>query len=1289
MKKVFVNIPKQGIMSDLDRSEIHQDRCYVSENVRFYDDNGDFIAHPFYGNRQAYTLSEGFQYCGEISKGEISFIFSRNSSGLYEVGSYPSPKQLTGFNDRGDAIIDTSLSGFENVYKPLCNFTGKRRLRTNLFEFDSIKLVQGLARVIYDDTYNLYYTDRKNPVRLINSGFDTDGNIVDNHDITNEYFVSQINLIQNVARLTTPASATIEKGGELDYATYFAYVRYATSNLDVSAIVKQFGPLRINKAENYVDKFAGGNTELTNEKSDKRIKIILEDIDTSYEYVEVILSKYYSDENGITQVRTGLVNKKYEATDGVQMLIYGNEEMITVLDEDVTNEIPVDDKADYIAEFNNRMWGVNWVRQNKHSSVVQAFAALVEPEPVLNTIYDSGNTYYKRNDPNTPVYYFPEEVYPFAIKAILHSGTITYPYPITGRDFFKDPTGTTLANDNGLVRFPALTSNADYSEYEYKVYAIKFKLLQAFQGLTQEQKTWMYQNVKDFVIVQGDRIKNRVAMGISLPIVGNEDLYFLDGKHAISNRVSIPMYQHTLIGGQKSSTGMPAQFYQYHKADDGRIIKYQSQFYAESMDNTDYEKQFMALYSPDIMFNKTNDISQVGYVKWWVVDPSHSHQTTKTRPSLIQVNMKKPGLDIMSDADIDDYEMVGDIVNNNPANPSQKYRCINQAFDAYTDPNPESDVGEKAFSIYYFNEASSQNGETVSYSWSNRNLVTPKYLLLKSSSFKTVSGPRPPAIMVAYKKNPNDITVADLAQSENTIYYEKSILALTDITDTKEVAKGDMYFGLFNFKQMSWDPSSSLIWNTAKEANESVGVDIAFMDSAGDDQWLGTGKYYTYAHGLQIFFPGFFEDNIGYRTEDVAKSFYPSALGTLSHEEWIKGPRSTFYTRMGIRRDGTTLESFAFNKAYNQMNSIRGVYGHDKINIYDKKIIKAKTRMRYSVESSSGEVRDSWRLFAPSAYKDYDQRNGEFVGVAAVYGYLISIQESAINRHYVNEKEVKIPSTSGELVIGRGSVLSDKVNVLSEYGAQSNRAFASLYEMIIGYDNLRNIAWVTTVKTTNTRVTVNAIDITEGGLVSNLFEKNIQGGDVYVSVNKISKEVWFSSENNDKVVIYDYKRNIISTVRTAAYMGAHLTDNGFFTSRDGNKFYIEHQDNIMNYYGKDHTFKLGIIANGMSAEGNMTLIDKFFESLDIVSSYTHFSRILFQTEGQHTNLVPFYKEQRFWNNPERDGAKWTMAIPQQTTNEKFFDEKKEMEGTWLYIQLEADNAADFYVRSFETKYKIK
>lgn len=189
---------------------------------------------------------------------------------------------------------------------------------TNELNFDLSHPVNIATQYSYDNSVNLIINDGKNKPRLINSRFSaTDRNkyqIVDrkgNND-TNIYdqgsqFDIDTSLYKRVLEIPRLRLIGISEGGQLSVGNYHFYFRYADADGNETDFVAESGLVSIFIGSTPTSIRSG----FRDENSHKLVRMLLQNIDSSYQYVYVYYTKSTSDiyQNSTTQAYK--VNQKF------------------------------------------------------------------------------------------------------------------------------------------------------------------------------------------------------------------------------------------------------------------------------------------------------------------------------------------------------------------------------------------------------------------------------------------------------------------------------------------------------------------------------------------------------------------------------------------------------------------------------------------------------------------------------------------------------------------------------------------------------------------------------------------------------------------------------------------------------------------------------------------------------------------------------------------------------------------------------------------------------------------
>jgi hypothetical protein len=204
------------------------------------------------------------------------------------------------FNQQGDLTYQYSpLRNLQDVSGQLKYFT------TEELEFDLNHPVDIQVQPSYDGTANLILNDNVNPPKLINTRFtpvqDNRYTIIDrngNND-TNIYPETTIEQVTRLYKTTSKIPYVtfqgLVEGGALACGNYVFYFKYADADGNESDIVTESGIIScyVGKLNDPFSTRGGMANELTN----KIAKFTLNNIDTSYDYLNIYFTRTTSDYN--------------------------------------------------------------------------------------------------------------------------------------------------------------------------------------------------------------------------------------------------------------------------------------------------------------------------------------------------------------------------------------------------------------------------------------------------------------------------------------------------------------------------------------------------------------------------------------------------------------------------------------------------------------------------------------------------------------------------------------------------------------------------------------------------------------------------------------------------------------------------------------------------------------------------------------------------------------------------------------------------------------------------------
>lgn len=589
----FYNIFTGKIVDDLDKSKIPQDSwVFPTLNMRVMNKDGQgLIMTNIRGNEFDLTnnvgiqLSSGFIAIGVCEHKGIGYIVSYNPTTTEgEIGCYPSPRSL-------DASTPATVvsEDFTAEYRPLKNFTAtdpfgiedsitRVVFRTTEFNFDLEHQVKVIARDDYDDTVNLYLCDYKNYNRVINTGFNQDGE-VKNRLYWSDSFPNYVSHIPLANSIPAFGSLSLEEGGKWKSGNTFLYFRYSTESFVRTSFLTEAGPIQISEGtpvnSNY-DRVQGVTGISLNDKdvTKKTIKFTLSNLDTNYKYIEVACVRYFSGEDGVVVWESKLIDKRYNITGtSTDFILTGNETFLNITDAEIITPTIKDLISKDHTQTKNIYWGVNYKRSSYHNDILSDYASRIIPE-----YYDAGTilkTVGYKNFENAfdMVGHFRGEPYPFGVVFVFNGGIHSDVYPIAGKD---DYAGTGInANTDGIYRFPNISVSPLLTGSNMNIMGIKFNNIAAKANLIGDDLTWWNENIIGFYYVRGDRHKNLLYQGITMygcrsyiadatgvnnsyPII--EQITENGGGFSLPNKNSHVPYGCASILDDLGGSGLPADF---------------------------------------------------------------------------------------------------------------------------------------------------------------------------------------------------------------------------------------------------------------------------------------------------------------------------------------------------------------------------------------------------------------------------------------------------------------------------------------------------------------------------------------------------------------------------------------------------------------------------------------------------------------------------------------------------------------------------------------------------------
>ena len=327
--------------------------------------------------------------------------------------------------------------------------------------------------------------------------------------------------------------------------------------------------------------------------------------------------------------------------------------------------------------------------------------------------------------------------------------------------------------------------------------------------------------------------------------------------------------------------------------------------------------------------------------------------------------------------------------------------------------------------------------------------------------------------------------------SQELFNLEGSVLSITRYY-------GDCFLQRTFIKQMTWESSKLTDRDTGNKINFCVSntgtppCDSDIMTSEVIAAPEGEFYRYVYAHGVVL----------GIVTENNINTAMRFCIEPHSYF-----PRSPIYpwALQPLNLEGQ--EQFLINAGYNETLGYESHSHYDELAPYEVNI--RPTRIRYSFANTPYSFVDGYRQFDIDAFQDYELSDGPINSVRAFLSTIVSIQDMAINLHKHGRDEITVPSSEGDLLLGKADYLSPYVSKVADYGTQHQFSVIVTDDGVYGVDWKMKIIWrLGQERDSYGRMSLIPIDVSKNGKIQKWVhdyakEKNKIGSDILAVYNDL------------------------------------------------------------------------------------------------------------------------------------------------------------------------------------------
>jgi hypothetical protein len=466
-------------------------------------------------------------------------------------------------------------------------------LRSTLFNFDLAHPIvsECFTKLSYDYSYNIYFTDGKNQIRVVNGSIIvSDGQATFNNRVyTPADFSTEINLTLNTLKYTKTELLSVTDGGQLKYGNYIYYIKYKTQDENLTNVIAQSSIVSVfqttTTGSNGEVVYGGSsqigeNTSLgqnfTDVVTNKKVVLNITDLDTSYNDFRIVVE--YSTGDDISASTFYELNVDFPITTSTLQIEHtGFEDTLTVANTTINQLYYSAFVAKSITQLDGRLFATNIKLVNQDFITLDKFAKcfyLSTSDFTVGTLTNVGDTtVFPIDGYRNPLFiysslgYWSGETYAFGLSFKLGDGSETQSFLPVGYDYTKVGIDLTNSrNTDGIIRLPNQDGTFNAGTMKGRNVVLNFDIT-AWNTLTVEERGYIESNILGYKVLRAERNKDCITQGV------------------VSQTYSIPTFEYTTFGGSWLSNSDGAswrdnifnklnspQWTSYQNANDRRVI---------------------------------------------------------------------------------------------------------------------------------------------------------------------------------------------------------------------------------------------------------------------------------------------------------------------------------------------------------------------------------------------------------------------------------------------------------------------------------------------------------------------------------------------------------------------------------------------------------------------------------------------------------------------------------------------------------------------------------------------
>jgi hypothetical protein len=1349
MKKYSTNRFYKGINTDLSYLERQGDVYLDALNVRITskDTDGLFAAN-IKGNIEEFSLSPGFVPIGSTEYNGILFILSVNDAlGLSEIGTFPSPNGTT--------------EGFTRIYKPLNNYTldnpnifvdpctgdppnviNRLPMQSASLNFSCEHQARVLARITFDKSVNLYFTDNYNPLRSINTGFHSETGLYNNTFVSEDMIANGIiDIISENDKTPVVTLNRLKPTGSLKAGHYFFFVRYVDINFNTSSFLGMSAPIPIfnesipndygNPSPQAVSPIAYGGEGQTS--TNKSVVLDITNLDSTEGFFEVAYIYYYGEDTFEVKLIDNRIpidgNSVY-----TNLEILGTESSFELSLDEVVAYKPVDAIfVKDITQINNQLYLANTRGKEVDHPDLRSFFCKIEirednslqkPAEHFEKSEANENPYgVDEKDVNENAGYFSGEIYCFAAVPILKGGFVGNAFPLKGSDNVKG----LLASENyqGIFRFSDAQTHKYFENNTAFIKGVKFDTTNAVS--VYNNSAWLKENLIGLYFCRAKRNENLQYQGLAVPTWSGFELQ--DGPSKDFNSVNIAQTVAQLEYNDEFFIRVPSvergapYIYTVQRnvgAENFGLTSYQKYSVTDAVTpqtvssdprigikaGSPEERLSLGIFSFDYHIAQGQSLDDVGnnsYIKkigeitdWFPREPRTDINDIVNPFGDKYVSIQYPD---------------GVRANQEDYNSNRSKMFVQKSIDYKNDTDTKGG-GFKADTYNTKNwDQVGINVKGVNYPtkvlnggisqglfyqrWDRENaepealfslpLAIPAYILVDLTT--SVPDNRSiyqwfNTIVNVYKQNPDDVSFdyTSFYDFKNTFFSPiTGAINISDTTDIENVQNKIFYQG-----DCFVSRSYLKVQNKFDDALSTEILDFIAKGQANtvvNSVTQDVSLYFnriSYGYGISLVTENAYNPN--YRFSKGRNTFYPKDDTYLCPDYNIRNaPESNFY-----------------NLGYKRMLSPRQFLGIDILTpISDNSF---PTRIRPSFKHILNSLKDGYLQFAPAGFKDFDFQYGPINAITYLGDQLFSFQDDAINLHPINERGVsQSDATDTPFVLGESKGLTEFKRALStEYGTQHQWSIVKGERGIYGFDWNKQSYWRVSgqgfenlglakgcEKFIEDIVLLQSTDVSD--ITEQLPDNPVCNLGIHSVYDREYKEVittFVFGEDKDRTICFSEKADTFTSKYSFTPRFYSELERDLYSFKNGKFWRHDANSEYDNFYGVQDPAFVEIV---VSPDGE---IAKHFDNLIINSNNREFDKITYTTQHQSATQDPFLGE--FWNRAIYREFQWKLPIRRADniidTQLSLSLVKSRIRGRYLIINLQYAGNQDMWIREIITAY---